>query len=144
MSDDTAPPFASVTATLAIGSFNPPTCTATIVAATCDPQIQVRFTPDKLTVWLPQGGAPAPVLVNFVLADSTTPYQFTGFYFPTPGSGQSFNVLAVTPAQVRINDLCNPAKMGVAFEFCGTVQNTLTGAVATFDPDIENETGAPP
>lgn len=144
MPDDAKPPFALTTVTLAIGDFNPPTCTATIVAATCDPQIKVTFTPDKVTVWLPKGGVPAPVRMNFVLSDTTGLYAFAGFYFPAGDSGQQFSVKAISATQVVVSNLCNPAKMKITYQFKGLIQNTQTGEVATFDPSIEDDDDQPP
>lgn len=141
---DAAPPFATATVTLAISDFAPPTCTATIVAATCDPQIKVTFTPEKVTFWLPKGGVPAPVRVNFVLSNPTAPYAFAGFYFPAGNSGQQFQVKAISAAQVVVSNLCNPAKMRVAYQFKGLIQNTQTGEIATFDPAIEDDDRLPP
>lgn len=141
MSDDATAPSATVT--LAISDFAPPTCTATIVGATCDPQIKITFTPDKVTVWLPAGGVPAPVRMNFVLSDPSGLYAFAGFYFPAGDSSQQFQVKTITAAQVVVSNLCNPAKMKVTYEFKGLIQNTQTGAVATFDPIIEDEEQPP-
>lgn len=143
MPDDASPPFATATVTLAVGDFAPPTCTATIVAATCDPQIKVTFTPEKVTVWLPQGGVAAPVRMNFVLSDPTGLYAFAGFYFPAGDSGQQFLVKTISAAQVVVSNLCNPAKMKIPYAFKGLIQNTRSAAIATFDPAVEDEVQPP-
>lgn len=142
MPDDNVSPFANATVTLAVSDFAPPTCRVTIANATCDPTISVRFTPESLSIYVPRG-IPAPVRVTFVIA-SGTPFTFAGFYFPSTDAGNQFKVLTISPAQVVVNDLCNPAKMGLRYSFKGLIQNTETGAVATFDPFIETQDSEPP